>query len=159
MLKEFKEFAMRGNVVDMAIGIIIGSAFTPIVRSLVDDVIMPPLGLLFGDTDFSEYFLVLRGGEVAGPYASLEQAREAGAVTLNWGAFLTTVVSFLLVAFAVFLLVKAINRMRSREEGSAPEEPTSKNCPLCLSSIPYKARRCAYCASNLEPGELGPAVA
>lgn len=122
MLKEFKEFAMRGNVVDMAVGIIIGGAFGTIVKSLVNDVIMPPVGLLLGGVDFSEFFFTLKQGATAGPYATLEAAKQAGAVTLSYGLFINAVISFMIVAFAVFLLVKSINTMRRKEE-EAPETP------------------------------------
>jgi len=148
MLKEFKEFAMRGNVVDMAVGIIIGAAFGTIVNSLVSDVIMPPIGLLLGNVDFSNLFIVLKEGSAAGPFASLAEAQKAGAVTLNYGAFINTIISFLIVAFAVFLLIRGINRLRKREE-APPAEPTTKECPHCLSTIPIKASRCAFCTSEL----------
>jgi len=149
MLKEFKEFAMRGNVLDMAIGIIIGGAFTPIVKSLVDDVIMPPIGLVLGDVEFENLFLVLKSGTPPGPYTTLAQAQAAGVVSIAYGQFVNTVVTFLIVAFAVFLMVKAINRMRRREEGVAPEESTTKPCPHCLSTIPVRASRCAFCTAEL----------
>ncbi|MBN1142310.1 MAG: large conductance mechanosensitive channel protein MscL [Deltaproteobacteria bacterium] len=148
MFKEFKEFAMRGNVVDMAVGIIIGGAFGTIVKSLVSDVLMPPLGLLMGGVDFSNIFLVLKDGAKPGPYAALADAQGAGAVTINFGVFANTVISFLIVAFAVFLLIKGINTLRRKEE-AAPPEPTTKDCPFCLSSIPIKARRCPHCTSEL----------
>jgi large conductance mechanosensitive channel len=148
MLKEFKEFAMRGNVVDMAVGIIIGAAFGTIVKSLVSDVIMPPIGLLLGNVDFSNLFAVLKQGAVAGPYASLAEAQKAGAVTLNYGVFFNTIISFLIVAFAVFLLIRGLNKMKRAEE-APPAEPTTKECPHCLSTIPIKATKCAYCASDL----------
>jgi large conductance mechanosensitive channel len=149
MLKEFREFAMRGNVVDMAVGIIIGGAFGTIVRSLVDDVLMPPIGLLLGGVDFSNLFLVLReGAATAGPYAALAQAKAAGAVTVNYGVFLNAIVSFLIVAFAVFLLIRGINAMRRKQE-PAPAAPTTKKCPQCLSTIPLEAKRCAYCTQQL----------
>lgn len=124
MFKEFKEFAMRGNVLDMAIGIIIGAAFGPIVNSLVNDIIMPPIGLLLGKVDFSNIFLVLREGKVAGPYASLAAAKTAGAVSINLGLFINTVVNFLIVSFAVFILVKNINRFRQKKEAEAPAKKT-----------------------------------
>jgi large conductance mechanosensitive channel len=149
MLKEFKEFAMRGNVVDMAVGIIIGAAFGQIVTSLVNDVLMPPIGLLLGDVDFSNLFLVLKGGTVAGPYASLADAQAAGAVTINYGVFVNTVISFVIVALAVFLLIRGINRLQRQEE-APPAEPTTKECPYCLSTVPLKATRCPYCTSELE---------
>lgn len=148
MFKEFREFAMRGNVVDMAVGIILGAAFGTIVKSLVSDVIMPPIGLLLGNVDFSNLFIVLKSGAAAGPLATLEEAQKAGAVTLNYGVFINTIVSFVIVAFAVFLLVKNINRLKRKEE-APPEEPTTKECPQCLSTIPIKATRCAFCTSEL----------
>ncbi|HVY55769.1 MAG TPA: large-conductance mechanosensitive channel protein MscL [Thermodesulfobacteriota bacterium] len=128
MLKEFKEFAMRGNVVDMAVGIIIGAAFGTIVQSLVNDMIMPPIGLLLGNVDFSNLFLILREGTPAGPYATLQDAIKAGAVTINYGRFINTVISFLIVAFAVFLLVRSINKLRQEKEAAppAPPEPSSE---------------------------------
>jgi large conductance mechanosensitive channel len=149
MLKEFKEFAMRGNVVDMAVGIIIGAAFGQIVTSLVNDVLMPPIGLLLGDVDFSNLFAVLKEGTVAGPYASLADAQAAGAVTLNYGVFVNTIISFVIVAFAVFLLIRSINRLQRQEE-APPAKPTTKECPYCLSTIPLKATRCSHCTSELE---------
>ena len=148
MLKEFREFAMRGNVVDMAVGIIIGGAFGTIVKSLVADVIMPPIGLLLGGVDFADLFVVLKEGTTAGPYAALAQAKEAGAVTINYGLFINGVISFLIVAFAVFLLVKSINKMKRKEE-AAPAEPTTKECPKCFSAIPIKATRCPNCTSDI----------
>jgi large conductance mechanosensitive channel len=148
VLKEFREFAMRGNVVDMAVGIIIGSAFGTLIKSLVDDVLMPPLGLLIGGIDFSSFYLTLKAGDVAGPYASLAAAKATGAVTLNYGAFFNTVVSFLIVAFAVFLLIRAINRLRREQEAPAAA-PTTKDCHYCMSVIPIKASRCPQCTSQL----------
>jgi len=146
-LKEFKEFALRGNVIDMAVGIIIGAAFGTIVKSLVDDVIMPPIGLALGGVDFANFFALLKAGSPAGPYASLADAQAAGAVTVNYGAFINNVVSFLIVAFVMFLLIRGINRLQREEE--APAEPTTKECPYCLSTIPIKATRCAHCTSEL----------
>jgi large conductance mechanosensitive channel len=148
MLKEFKEFAMRGNVVDMAVGIIIGGAFGTIVKSLVDDVLMPPIGLLLGGVDFSNFFVVLKDGASSGPYASLSDAQAAGAVSINYGLFVNGVISFLIVAFAVFLLIRAINAMR-REEEAAEAPATTKECQYCASSIPIKASRCPQCTSEL----------
>jgi large conductance mechanosensitive channel len=148
MLKEFKEFVMRGNVVDMAVGVIIGAAFGTIVSSLVNDVIMPPIGLLLGGLDFANLFILLKAGSPTGPYVSLADAQAAGAVTINYGVFINAVVSFLVVAFVVFLLVRSINRMK-REEEAPPAEPMTKECPYCLSTIPIKATRCAHCTSEL----------
>ena len=146
MFKEFKEFAMRGNVVDMAVGIIIGAAFGTIVKSLVSDVIMPPIGLLLGNVDFENLFAVLKQGATAGPYAALVDAQAAGAVTINYGVFINTVISFIIVAFAVFLLIRNINRLKRKE---VPPEPTTKDCPFCYTAIPIKATRCPYCTSQL----------
>jgi len=149
MLKEFKEFAMRGNVVDMAVGIIIGAAFGTIVNSVVADIIMPPIGLLLGNIDFSNLFLVLKQGKVPGPYESLAAAKTAGAVSINYGFFINTVISFLIVAFAVFLLIRGVNQLK-RQEAARPPVPTTKECPYCLSTIPIKATRCGHCTSELK---------
>lgn len=145
LAKEFREFAVKGNVVDLAVGIIIGAAFTTIVTSLVNDIIMPPIGYALGDVDFSDLFIVLGGGD----FDSLAAAKEAGAATINYGVFINAVINFLIVAFAVFMLVRAINRMK-REEKVAPADPTEKNCPFCTTSIPIKATRCPNCTSELE---------
>ena len=149
MLKEFKDFAMRGNVIDMAVGIIIGSSFGLIVKSLVDDIIMPPIGLLLGGVDFSNLFIVLKDGGSPSPYASLESAQEVGAVTLNIGLFINTIISFLIIAFAVFLIIRSINRMQKPEPESTPEEPTTKKCPYCISEISLEATRCPHCTSEV----------
>ena len=150
MLNEFKKFAMRGNVVDMAVGIIIGGAFGTIVKSMVDDVLMPPLGLLLGGVDFSNLFVVLkRGPEVAGPYASLADAQAAGAVSINYGIFINNVIAFLIVAFAVFLLIRGMNRLEAKEEAPAAA-PTVKKCSFCATDIPISATRCPNCTSQLE---------
>lgn len=150
IIKEFKEFAMRGNVVDMAIGIIIGGAFGTIVKSLVDDVLMPPIGLLLGGIDFANFFVVLKGGaKAAAPYAALADAKTAGAVTINYGLFINSVISFLIVAFAVFMLVRGINTLRRTEEAPAAE-PSTKECPYCMSQVAIKAVRCPYCTSELK---------
>lgn len=149
MLKEFKKFAMRGNVVDMAVGIIIGAAFGSIINSLVSDVIMPPIGLLLGNVDFSNLFLTLQEGEIVGPYGSLADAQAAGAVTINYGIFINTIISFLIIAFAVFLLIRGINRLQ-REEEAPPEKPTTRECPFCKSEIHINANRCPQCTSQLE---------
>jgi large conductance mechanosensitive channel len=145
MFKEFKEFAMRGNVVDLAIGIIIGGAFGKIVSSFVSDVLMPPIGLLLGKVDFSNLFIGLSDKT----YATLQEAKAAGAATINYGLFFNTILDFLIVAFAVFLLVKQINRLK-RQEQPAPAAPTTKDCPFCLSSVPLKAIRCPHCTSELK---------
>jgi large conductance mechanosensitive channel len=142
MLKEFKEFAMKGNVLDMAIGVIIGGAFGKIVTSLVSDVLMPPLGLVLGKVDFSSLFLNLSGT----PQPSLAAAKAAGAPTVNYGVFLQTVLDFIIIAFVIFMLVKQVNRLKAP---AAPSAPTTKNCPLCLSTIPIKATKCAHCTSTV----------
>jgi large conductance mechanosensitive channel len=150
MLKEFKEFAMRGNVVDMAVGIIIGAAFGTIVTSLVADVLMPPIGLLLGNIDFANLFIVLKEGtKASGPYVSLAAAKAAGAVTINYGLFINTVISFLIVAFAVFLLIRSINRLKRQGE-APPAVPATKECPYCISMVPIKATRCSHCTSELK---------
>ena len=149
MLKEFKEFAMRGNVVDMAVGIIIGAAFGTIVKSLVDDVIMPPIGLLLGNVDFANLFVVIKAGKTLGPYETLAAAKAAGAVTVNIGVFINTIISFVIVAFSVFLLIKQLNAFKKKEV-AAPDVPTTKDCPYCLSAIPIKATRCPHCTSDLK---------
>lgn len=150
MFKEFKEFAMRGNVIDMAVGIIIGAAFGTIIKSLVDDIIMPPIGLLLGNVDFSNLFAVIKAGKTLGPYETLAAAKTAGAVTVNIGVFLNTIISFVIVGFSVFLVIKQINASK-RKEAAAPAIPTTKDCPHCLSAIPIKASRCPHCTSDLKP--------
>ena len=144
MLKEFREFAMRGNVVDMAVGIIIGAAFGKIVSSLVSDMIMPPIGLLTGQVDFSNLFINLSSV----PYATLAEAQKAGAPTIRYGMWMMTIIDFMLVAFAVFLLIRLMNQMKAKEPAASP---TTKECPLCLSVIPLKARRCAHCTADIAP--------
>jgi large conductance mechanosensitive channel len=146
MLQEFKQFAMRGNVVDMAVGIIIGGAFGTIVKSLVDDVIMPPVGLLLGGVDFSDLFITLKDGAMAGPYNTLAAAREAGAVTLSYGLFINSIISFTIVAFAVFMLIKSINKLQPK--APEPEVAATKDCPFCCSKIPLQATRCPNCTSS-----------
>lgn len=148
MFKEFKEFALRGNVVDMAVGIIIGGAFGTIVKSLVSDVIMPPIGLVLGGVDFADLFIVLKQGASPGPYAALSEAQAAGAVTINYGLFFNAVISFLIVAFAVFQLIRTMNVLK-RKEGIPPAEPTEKECPKCFSNISIKAVRCPHCTSEI----------
>jgi large conductance mechanosensitive channel len=142
MLKEFKQFIMRGNVIDLAVGIIIGGAFGKIISSLVDDIIMPPIGLVLGKVDFSSLFLALDGKT----YASLAAAKDAGAATWNYGLFINTLINFLIVAFAIFLLIKQVNRM---QKPAPVEEPKTKDCPFCQTAIPINATRCPHCTSQL----------
>ena len=144
MLQEFKKFALQGNVLDMAIGIIIGAAFGKIVSSLVADVLMPPIGLVVGKIDFSSLFLNLSGQE----YPSLAAAKAAGAPTINYGVFLNNIIDFLIVAFVIFLMVKQINRLKAKQPAVSP---TTRECPRCLSAVPLKASRCAFCTSDLQP--------
>ncbi len=145
MLKEFKEFAMRGNVLDMAVGIIVGAAFGQIVTSFVQDVLMPPIGRLLGHVDFSNLFINLSGTH----YDTIAAAKAAGAATLNYGLFLNTVINFLIVAFAVFLLVREVNRLAPKPAPAAAA-PATRDCPYCLSSVPAKATKCAHCTSELQ---------
>jgi len=149
MLKEFREFAMRGSVLDMAVGIIIGAAFGAVVQSLVSDLLMPPIGLLLGNVDFGNLYVTLVAGKVAGPYASLAQAQAAGAVTFNYGQFINKIISFLIVAFALFLVIKSMNRLRRKQEAPAAPPAETKECPFCLSAIALKAKRCPHCTSQL----------
>jgi large conductance mechanosensitive channel len=144
MFKEFKEFAMRGNVLDMAIGIIIGAAFGKIISSFVTDILMPPIGLLMGGADFSNYFFTIKGAV----QPTLAAAKAAGAVTINYGFFINTVLDFLIVAVAIFMLIRQVNRLKKKEE-PAPAVPATKECPQCLSAIPLKAKRCAHCTTQL----------
>ena len=144
MLKEFKEFAVKGNVIDMAVGVVIGGAFGKIVSSFVSDVLMPPIGLLLGKVDFSNLFINLSGKSVE----TLAEAKKAGIPTLNYGVFLNTTIDFLIVAFAIFLVVKQINRLK-REPAPAPAEPTTKVCPQCCTAVPIKAVRCPHCTSTI----------
>ena len=148
MLEEFKAFVLRGNVVDMAVGIIIGVAFGTVIKSLVADVIMPPVGLLLGGVDFTDLFITLKEGAQAGPYATLAIAREAGAVTISYGVFFNAVISFVIVALAVFMLIRSLNKMQKVEE-EAPAEPTTKECGFCFSEVSIKAVRCPNCTSEL----------
>jgi large conductance mechanosensitive channel len=145
MLKEFKAFAMRGNVLDLAVGFILGGAFGTIVKSLVDDVIMPPIGLAMGHVDFKNLFLVLKDGKTAAPYASLADAQAAGAVTVNYGQFINSIVTFLIIAFAVFMIVRAANRLKPAEAAA----PSTKDCQFCKRPIPIGAVRCPECTSQL----------
>ena len=155
MLSEFKKFAMRGNVIDMAVGIIIGAAFGKIVDSLVKDVIMPPIGLLLGKVDFTNLFLVLKEGATPAPYNSLSAAQAAGAVTINLGVFINAVISFIIVAFAVFILIKAINKLQAKIDAKEKKEEvaTTKKCPYCCSEIAIAAVKCPNCTSELEAGK------
>ena len=147
---EFKKFIARGNVMDMAVGIIIGAAFTKIVNSLVADIIMPPIGILLGNVDFTNWFIVLRdGAETAAPYVSLEAAKAAGAVTLNIGFFINSIISFLIVALAIFSIIKVLNKMKE-EPAPAPAAPTTKQCPYCFSEINIKATKCPHCTSDVK---------
>lgn len=147
---EFKKFAMRGNVMDMAVGIIIGAAFGKIVDSLVKDVIMPPLGLILGKVDFANLFFVLKdGSKVPAPYESLDAATKAGAITLNVGTFMNTIISFTIVAFAVFLLIKFMNKLQEKMEHAEKQVPTTKECPYCCSKIAIKAIKCPDCTVDL----------
>ena len=153
MLKDFKAFIMRGNVVDMAVGIVIGVAFGAIVGSAVADIIMPPIGLLLGKVDFANLMLVVRDGTVAGPYASAAAAKDAGAITVNYGQFINTIINFLIIAAVVFfLIVRPIARIQARQHAAADAvaaAPTTKECPFCFSSIPVRATRCPGCTSQL----------
>ncbi len=149
MLEEFRKFAVRGNVVDMAVGIIIGGAFGTIAKSLVADILSPPLGLLLGNVDFNDLFWVIKTGVTTPPpYVTLADAQSAGAVTINYGVFLNNILSFLLVAVAMFLLVRMINRLQRQEESRAPA-PTTKTCPHCATEIPLAAQKCPHCTSVL----------
>ena len=149
MLNEFKKFVMRGNVLDMAVGIIIGGAFTKIVNSMVADVMMPPLGLLIGKVDFSNWFVVIKQGTTAGPYTTIAEAQAAGATTMNLGMFLNAIISFIIVAFCIFLLIKAINKLNSPKE-QAPIQVSTKKCPYCCSDIALEATRCPHCTSEIK---------
>ena len=148
MLKEFRTFIMRGNVLDLAIAVVIGAAFGGVVKSMVDDVIMPPIGLAVGRVDFSNLYVLLQdGAKAAGPYASLAEAKEAGAVTLNYGMFLNSIIGFLIIALAVFAIVKVANRVSRIPE---PPPPNTKECPFCRNAIPLAATRCGHCTSQLD---------
>lgn len=147
MWREFREFAMRGNVLDLAIGVVIGGAFGKIITSLVNDLLMPPIGLLLGRVNFANLFITLGAGD----FATVEEAKKAGVSTLNYGLFLNNVIDFLIVAFVIFLVVKQVNRYRRPAPTLAPAEPTTRECPHCLSQVHRKAARCAHCTSELEP--------
>lgn len=156
MFDAFKKFIMRGNFVDLAIGFTVGAAFTTVAKSIVNDIIMPPVGLMLGRVDFKDLFWVLRPGEALGPYPTIEQAQEAGAVTLNYGLFINNVLALLIVALAMFIIVRMVNRLDEAmdealdNEKPPPEEPANKKCPYCRSQIPFKAVRCPECTSKLE---------
>lgn len=145
-IKEFKDFIMHGNVIDMAIGIIIGIAFGAIVNSAVNDIIMPPIGLLLGKADFTNLFAILKQGSTPGPYVSLSDAKAAGAVTLNYGVFINTIISFVIVALVLFFIIKAVNRMRKKEEAKPVD---TKECPFCYTTVNIKATKCPNCTSDL----------
>ena len=150
ILKEFKDFAVKGNVIDMAVGIIIGGAFSPIVNSLVKDIIMPPIGYIMGNVDFSNlYFAITPHSQ---HYNSLKEAQDAGLVTINYGLFINTLISFLIVSFSVFVLIKFINKLKSekKEETEEKVEETTKECPYCFSVIDKRAKKCPHCASELQ---------
>lgn len=146
IVNDFRTFVSQGNVVDLAVGIVIGAAFTTVVKSFVDDILMPPIGMLAGGVNFADLYANLSGGR----YASLEEAKAAGAATVNYGLFLNNVIAFLIVAFAVFLIVQAYNRMRV-DTDAGPAEPTDKECPFCRFKVPMAASRCAHCTSELVP--------
>lgn len=148
MWSDFRKFVMRGNVIDLAVGVIIGAAFGAIVTSLVNDVMTPPLGLILGGTDFTDLFIVLKAGAPPAPYPTLVEARAAGALTLNYGAFLTVILNFLIVAGVIFLVVRAVERLHRKAE-AAPPPPSMKECSYCLTQIPVKASRCPACTSQL----------
>lgn len=146
MFKEFKEFALRGNVMDMAVGVIIGAAFGKVVSSAVQDLLMPPIGLLAGNVDFSNLFVTLKSGAT---FPTLQAAKDAGVPTLNYGIFLNHVVDFTIVAFVVFLMIRQVNRFTRKQEAAAPPPPATRECPECCSSIPARARRCAHCTASV----------
>ncbi|NTU93532.1 MAG: large conductance mechanosensitive channel protein MscL [Chlorobiaceae bacterium] len=150
MLKEFREFAIKGNMIDMAVGIIIGGAFGTVVNTLVTDMIMPPIGLLLHGADFSNLFIVIREGVKGAPYLTLADAKASGAVTLNFGVFFNALIGFLIVTFSVYLLVRGVNRIRGEKpDAPAPAAPAVKECPYCCSTVPSKAVRCPACTSQL----------
>lgn len=151
LLQEFREFALRGNVVDLAVGLIIGTAFGAVVKGLVDEILMPVLGVLLGGVDFSDRYVVLSGGGQLAGNETLAQARASGAAVLGYGQFLNLVLTFAIVSFAVFLLVKAVNRMRRRQQKAPPVESPTRGCPECLTLVPKAARRCPACTSALTP--------
>ncbi len=150
LMREFKTFIARGNVIDLAVAVVIGAAFGAVVASLVKDIVMPPIGLVLGRVDFSNLFVVLKNGATPGPYASLADAAKAGAVTLNYGVFIMTIITFLIIGFVVFMIVRTLNRLKKEEE--VAEKPSNqKECGYCFSAIPAKATRCPNCTSQLKP--------
>jgi large conductance mechanosensitive channel len=149
MWKEFKEFAVRGNVLDMAVGIIIGVAFATIINSLVEDILMPPIGMLLGDVDFAALFIILKDGTPPPPYNTLEEARNAGAVTVNYGNFINNIVTFLIVVFSIFMVIKGMNNLRRKKEAIPDEAPVTKECPYCYTLVSVKASRCPSCTSEI----------
>lgn len=148
MLKEFKEFALRGSVIDLAVGVMVGGALNKIVNSLVSDILMPPIGLLLGDMDFGNIFILLKEGTPVGPYGTLDAAQKAGAVTVNLGVFINSIISFLIIAFVLFIMIRGINRLR-REDVAVPAAPAIRECPYCRTEIPLAATRCPHCTSEL----------
>ena len=149
MFKEFTEFLKRGNLMDVAVGIAVGTAFAAIANSLVEDVVMPPVGMLLGNVEFGDLFLLLRQGEVPGPYPTLAAAREAGAVAIAYGRFIENVLTFIVIAAVFFLLLRSVNRLRREEPGSAAEAVRTKKCPYCITTVPMQATRCQACTSTL----------
>ena len=149
MVEEFKKFILRGNVLDLAVGVVMGAAFGAVVTSFTDDILMPPIGLLLGGVRSYDIFVVLKAGDPAGPYSTLAAAQEAGAVIMNFGLFINVIITFLITALAIFLIVKAANRLQPEEE-APPPEPTTKPCPYCYTEIPIPATRCPHCTSELE---------
>ncbi len=148
MLEEFKKFILRGSVMDLAVGVIMGGVFNAVVKSFVNDILMPPIGLLLGRVDFANLFILLKVGDPGGPYATLADAQASGAVTMNYGAFVNTIISLIITGLAVFLMVRGVNRLKM-EKPEPPAEPTTKTCPFCATEIPIPATRCPYCTSEL----------
>ena len=149
MFEEFKKFILRGNVMDLAVGVIMGGVFNAVVKSFVGDILMPPIGLLLGRVDFANLFILLKAGDPVGPYATLVDAQAAGAVTMNYGTFINTIISLIITGLAVFLMVRGVNRLH-KEKPAPPAEPTTKKCPFCATEIPISATRCPNCTSELE---------
>lgn len=149
LVQQFREFAVKGNVVDMAVGIMIGAAFTTVVKTLVDEVLMPPIGMITGKVDFSDKYALLRAGDPAGPYDTLEKAKAAGAVVIGYGRLINAIVSFVIVALVLFFIVRWVTKLRTLNHREEPKAPTTKDCPFCKSSIHLEASRCPQCTSNL----------